>query len=132
MRGYFGIGVEGISKPMNLGAVTRTAHAFGASFVFTVAPAAPLREINLADTSSSAANMPFYKFDTAEDLLLPKGCALIGIEITDMHGIPVSQAGTVQALAGVIDHHGLVDDLVLPVGIDIRHAKGVPSHARVG
>jgi tRNA G18 (ribose-2'-O)-methylase SpoU len=83
MRGYFGIGVDGISKPMNLGAVTRTAHAFGASFVFTVAPAAPMREINLADTSSSAANMPFYKFDTAEDLLLPKGCALIGVEITE-------------------------------------------------
>ena len=31
MRGYFGIGVEGISKPMNLGSLFRTAHAFGAS-----------------------------------------------------------------------------------------------------
>ena len=31
-RGYFGIGAEGISKPMNLGALMRTAHAFGASF----------------------------------------------------------------------------------------------------
>jgi len=27
-RGYFGIGVEGISKAYNLGAVLRTAHAF--------------------------------------------------------------------------------------------------------
>ena len=36
MRGYFGIGVEGISKAMNLGNLMRSAHAFGASFFFTV------------------------------------------------------------------------------------------------
>ena len=36
MRGYFGIGVEGISKTMNVGNLFRTAHAFGASFVFTI------------------------------------------------------------------------------------------------
>ena len=36
MRGYFGIGVEGISKQMNVGAIMRTANAFGASFVFTI------------------------------------------------------------------------------------------------
>ena len=29
MRGYFGIGVENVSKAMNAGAVMRTAHAFG-------------------------------------------------------------------------------------------------------
>ena len=34
MRGYFAIGAERISKPMNLGALMRTGHAFGASFVF--------------------------------------------------------------------------------------------------
>jgi len=39
MRGYFGIGVEGISKQSNFGAVARTAHAFGASFIFTVSQA---------------------------------------------------------------------------------------------
>ena len=36
MRGYFGIGVEGISKEMNVGNLFRSAHAFDASFVFTV------------------------------------------------------------------------------------------------
>lgn len=36
MRGYFGIGVEGISKSMNVGNLIHSAHAFGASFVFTV------------------------------------------------------------------------------------------------
>ena len=35
MRGYFGIGVEGIGKAMNVGSLLPTAHAFGASFMFT-------------------------------------------------------------------------------------------------
>ena len=32
LRGYFGVGVDGISKPMNLGNLVRIAHAFDASF----------------------------------------------------------------------------------------------------
>ena len=37
MRGYFGIGVERIAKIMNIGNLFGSSHAFGASFVFTVA-----------------------------------------------------------------------------------------------
>jgi hypothetical protein len=36
MRGYFGIGVEGISEPLNVGNLLRSAHSFGASFFFTL------------------------------------------------------------------------------------------------
>ncbi|MEM1104613.1 MAG: TrmH family RNA methyltransferase, partial [Pseudomonadota bacterium] len=50
MRGYFGVGAERISKPMNFGAVLRTAHAFGAGFVFSVARAPSLKEAAQADT----------------------------------------------------------------------------------
>jgi len=39
MRGYFGIGVDRISKPMNVGNLFRSAHSFGASFLFLVEPA---------------------------------------------------------------------------------------------
>ena len=83
MRGYFGIGVEGISKAMNLGAVIRTAHAFGASFVFSVAQAIAPKDVHRADTSSADRNLPFYRFDSATDLLLPSGCSLVGVEITE-------------------------------------------------
>ena len=38
MRGYFGIGVEGISKPMNMGSLIRSGHAFGASFALRLMP----------------------------------------------------------------------------------------------
>jgi len=83
MRGYFGIGVEGISKQSNLGAVTRTAHAFGASFTFAVSEAIEISEIGTVDTSNSLKSVPFYKFSSVEELLLPTGCSLVGIEITN-------------------------------------------------
>lgn len=82
-RGYFGIGVERISKPMNLGALLRTAHAFGASFAFTVGAAFPVREVRLSDTSDSADHLPLYEAATIEELKLPKGCLLVGVELTD-------------------------------------------------
>lgn len=83
MRGYFGLGVEGVSKGANIGAVFRTAHAFGAGFVFTVDPRTDVSEYRRADTSNTAETLPFYVFDTAEDLVLPQGCKLVGIELLE-------------------------------------------------
>ncbi|MDX1574742.1 MAG: RNA methyltransferase, partial [Kiloniellales bacterium] len=83
MRGYFAIGVEGISKPMNLGNLLRSAHAFGASFFFTIAPAFNAREVKLSDTSDAAKHLPLYTYDSVEDLTLPRGCALVGVELTE-------------------------------------------------
>jgi tRNA G18 (ribose-2'-O)-methylase SpoU len=81
-RGYFGVGVEGISKPMNLGAILRTAHAFGASFVFTIAAHHKAREVMRADTSKSDTHVPLYDWEHLDALVLPKGCALVGVELT--------------------------------------------------
>ena len=83
MRGYFGIGIEGASKAMNVGALFRTAHAFGAGFVFTVAADYDEREGERADTSAATGNVPFYAFPDADALMLPRGCALVGIELLD-------------------------------------------------
>lgn len=82
MRGYFGVGAERISKPMNFGAVLRTAHAFGAGFVFSVARAPSLKEAAQADTASTPKHVPYYDWPTLDDMVLPKGCALIGVELT--------------------------------------------------
>ncbi len=82
MRGYFGIGVEGISKEMNLGNLFRSAHAFGASFVFTV-DAEYGRLAGLADTSTTPENLPLYQFADAAALTLPERCKLVGIELLD-------------------------------------------------
>ena len=83
MRGYFGVGVEGISKSYNLGAVLRTANAFGASFAFTIGATHKALEVRRTDTSRSDVHMPFYEWETPDDLILPRGCQLVGIELTE-------------------------------------------------
>lgn len=83
MRGYFGIGVEGLSKPMNLGNLLRTTHAFGGSFFFTVAPEMAIRKVQKADTSHAAESVPTYIFDSVAGIMLPRGCRMIGIELTE-------------------------------------------------
>jgi len=82
MRGYFAVGVEGVSKPMNLGNLVRIAHAFDASFFFSVAPRLKLSDAN-SDTSRAQGALPFYAFERPEDFRLPLGCRLVGVEITD-------------------------------------------------
>ena len=82
MRGYFGVGVEGVSKPMNLGNLVRIAHAFDASFFFSVAPRLKLSDAN-SDTSRAQGALPFYSFEHPSDFRMPLGCRLIGVEITD-------------------------------------------------
>lgn len=83
MRGYFGIGAEGISKAMNLGNLMRTAHAFGAGFVFTIEAETKARIVRLADTAASEGQVPYYPFERFEDFRLPKGCELVGVEFTE-------------------------------------------------
>lgn len=83
MRGYFGIGVEGISKPANVGALLRTAHAFGASFAFTIAPITDIKAFRAADTSEASKAMPLYTYPDVGALDLPAGCDLVGIELMD-------------------------------------------------
>ena len=83
MRGYFGIGIEGVSKAMNAGGLFRTAHAFGASFVFLVGAAFSRREAAKSDTSDAPGNIPLYEFADADSLRLPRDCTLVGIEFLE-------------------------------------------------
>jgi len=81
-RGYFAIGVEGISKAVNLGNLLRSAHAFGASFVFTIGADARALQTH-ADTSKASAHVPLYHWRDIGEMRLPKGCSLVGVEILD-------------------------------------------------
>ena len=83
MKGYFGIGVEGVSKAMSVGTLFRTAHAFGASFVFTLRAQYNRREGAHTDTSDTPRSVPTYNFADLEAFRLPQGCRLVGVEITD-------------------------------------------------
>lgn len=83
MRGYFGVGVQEISKSFNLGNLVRTSHAFGASFFFTINSDLNYREIKQSDTAHSDIHMPFYEHKGVADLDLPRECSLVGVELTD-------------------------------------------------
>ena len=82
MRGYFGVGLEQSSKPMNAGNLFRTANAFGANFIFTVNAEYSVKKAK-SDTSSAPRNIPWYDYECAEELKLPDGCSLIGVELLE-------------------------------------------------
>ncbi|MAE50358.1 MAG: rRNA methyltransferase [Micavibrio sp.] len=83
MRGFFGIGVEGISKEQNVGTIARSAHSFGSSFFFTVDPDVDVEAFRSSDTSDAFYHMPYYQYKRAKDIELPEGCALIGVEFVE-------------------------------------------------
>lgn len=83
MRGYFAVGVDGVSKAMNLGNLQRIAHAFGASFFFTINAQVRTKNVENADTSRAGGQMPVYRYGDASELRLPQGCRMVGVEITD-------------------------------------------------
>jgi len=83
MRGYFGIGSERISKAMNLGALIRTAHAFDASFAFTINAHHDAKMVKRANTAKSDPHLPVYEWERVEDMCLPKGCVMVGVELCE-------------------------------------------------
>lgn len=86
MRGYFAIGIERASKAGNMGNLIRTAHGFGASFVFSISPRLEAGEVghdSHADTARSAKTLPYFEYHSLEELALPKDCRLVGVELTD-------------------------------------------------
>ena len=83
MKGYFAIGAEGISKPMNLGALMRTANAFGASFVFSVKAEDRTKIAYKSDTSRTFKTVPYYQWESIDEIVLPRECQMVGVELTD-------------------------------------------------
>ena len=81
-RGYFAIGVERVSKSMNLGNLMRSAYGFGASFVFTIDADARAFEAK-SDTSKAAEHVPAYHWASVHDMQLPRHCRLVGVELLD-------------------------------------------------
>jgi tRNA G18 (ribose-2'-O)-methylase SpoU len=82
-RGYFGIGVEGVSKSANVGALLRTAHAFGAAFCFIVGAGFDARAGRLADTADTPEHVPLWRFPDLDALAFPERCVLVGVELLD-------------------------------------------------
>jgi len=83
MRGYFGMGVEGITKPFNVGNLLRSSHSFGASFFFTINPVVDLKAMRVSDTSGAFDHLPFYSYEKPQDMILPHKTSIVGIEFLE-------------------------------------------------
>jgi len=79
MRGYFGIGIIHGKTEENIGTLLRSAHNFGAAFVFTVEGRYHRQP---TDTTKAHLSIPLFYFDSLADLRahMPQGAALIGVE----------------------------------------------------
>ena len=76
-RGYFGIGVYHPKTESNIGLLWRSAHNFGAAFIFTVGHRYRHQP---TDTTKAALSIPLYGYPTLDDLQVPSDCLLIGVE----------------------------------------------------
>ena len=90
-RGYFAIGAERMSKALNLGNLMRSAHAFGASFTFTVGATYHALEAR-ADTSKGQWHLPHYNWRTLEEMALPQGCRLVVAFARSAMSLPTTSA----------------------------------------
>lgn len=80
MRGYFGIGIYHPKRECNVGALWRSAHALGASFIFTIGHR---YRRDAEDTSAAARHLPLFQYITVNEFLgaqPPEDCVLIAVE----------------------------------------------------
>ena len=82
MRGYCGIGIQAAKTPENVGGLWRSAHAFGAAFIFTVGHRYPHQP---TDTTKAQRHVPLYEHRDVDGFLrsIPSGASLVGIECGD-------------------------------------------------
>ena len=78
-RGFFGLGIWHPKVEENIGTLWRSAHAFEASFLFTVGKRYVKQP---TDTARTPLSVPLFHYVDLEDLIahLPRGCALVGVE----------------------------------------------------
>lgn len=81
-RGYFGVGVYHPKTEANIGSLWRTAHLYGAAFVFTVGRR---YQTQASDTPKTPRHTPMFHFADIADLVehLPWSAPLVGVELDD-------------------------------------------------
>lgn len=80
-RGYFGVGISHGKVAANLGTLWRSAHVFGASFLFTIG--GRYRQQS-SDTTKAWRHVPLWHFSSLDECIAcaPLGCQVIGVELT--------------------------------------------------
>jgi len=80
-RGFCGIGVVHGKSSVNIGTLWRSAHGFGADFIFTVGRRYSYQP---SDVTKAPRSVPLFNFQDADDLVahLPLECFLVGVELS--------------------------------------------------
>ena len=81
-RGYFAIGIYEPKTETNIGTLWRSAHNFGADFIFTIGKRYAKER---SDTTKAEKHIPLYSYKDWDDFIshLPSGCELMCIEQAD-------------------------------------------------
>lgn len=82
-RGFFGIAIFEPKHESNVGALWRSSAIFGASFLATIGK--NRYKSMKSDTMKSHRHVPLFHFNDIQDLRqhLPKGCMLVGVELSN-------------------------------------------------
>lgn len=79
-KGYFGVGIYNPKKYENIGTLWRTAHIFGAKFLFTVGAR---YKRQASDTTNATKHIPIFEYLTWEDFVKETTEQIICIEIDE-------------------------------------------------
>jgi tRNA(Leu) C34 or U34 (ribose-2'-O)-methylase TrmL len=109
-RGYFGIGIYHPKTTENVGTLWRSAHNFGADFIFTVGA----RYHNQpSDTTKASRHVPLYHYANLEDLKshMPQGAELVFVEQAE-HAVNLSDFRHPEAAIYVLgaEDYGVPED----------------------
>lgn len=129
-RGYVGVGVYHPKTEANIGGLWRSAHAFGADFIFTIGPRYKHQP---SDTTKAERHIPLFEFLTVDDFLahLPKGCQVVPVEVNGVVGLPyVKHPEKAAYLLGPEDGslpETLMSNRKLTIRIDTAHCLNVAT-----
>lgn len=78
-RNYFGIGIYHPKTTENIGTLWRSAHNFGADFIFTIGRR---YKKQASDTTKAERHVPLYEYKSFKDFKehLPRGCQIVFVE----------------------------------------------------
>ncbi len=102
-KGFFAIGIYRTKTESNVGTLWRHARLYGAAYVFTIGRRYKKQS---SDTCNTPLHVPLFHYETIDELQLPHGAPLVGIEL-DIRARPLSGYGHPRCgvyLLGAEDH----------------------------
>lgn len=79
-RGFFGVGIYHTKNALNVGGLWRSAHNFGADWIFTIGRR---YRTQASDTTKATKHVPLYEFETFADFRrhTPRDTLIVAVEL---------------------------------------------------